>query len=563
MFYYQMEILFLNTMWEKIKNNFTVIALISIVSLSFLLRFWALSTNPPSLTWDEGSWGVNAYSLSTSGKDEFGKFLPLTYLESFGDFKPPMYAYLSVIPVWLFGLNEFSVRFMSAFLGSLTVLLTYFLVKELFYTAKQKENIALVSAFLLSISPWHILLSRAAFEANVASFFIILGVLLFLIATRSERNIKFLLLSLLSFLAALYTFNTSRVFLPLFVFFLFFLKKNILLRFWKKVMLLLILPILLAIPLVLFMITPQAQLRFQEVNIFSDISVIERTNQEMANSGNSFISKIIHNRRLAYAVEYMNHYLDNFNPKFLFINGDGNPKFSIQDVGQMYLWELPFLIVGFLILFRKKDGAWVILPIWILLGVVPAATARETPHALRIETIIPALQIVSAYGIVFMITVINTFIKKEKYRNIIWIGCCLIVVFSLSYFLHNYFNNYPITYASEWQYGYKQAISFTENNKSKYEKIYFTQDLGRPYIYIMLYGKYPVDILQKDADVSREALGFVHVDRLSKYYFPKVLPNPEAGNLYVNVPGKIPGGVKILQTVYFPNGKPSLIMYEK
>ena len=99
--------------------------LILIVVAAIFLRFWNLSSNPPSLTWDEAAWGYNAYSLGIDGRDEFGKFLPLTYLESFGDFKPPLYAYLSVLPVKLFGLTEFSTRFASAFFGVLTVNSTY------------------------------------------------------------------------------------------------------------------------------------------------------------------------------------------------------------------------------------------------------------------------------------------------------------------------------------------------------------------------------------------------------------------------------------------------------
>src|SRR4029079_11354687 len=86
----------------------------AIVFLGGILRFYNLSINPPSLTWDEAAWGYNAYSIGIDGKDEFGKFLPLQYIESFGDFKPPVYAYLAVLPVKLFGLNEFSTRFPSA-----------------------------------------------------------------------------------------------------------------------------------------------------------------------------------------------------------------------------------------------------------------------------------------------------------------------------------------------------------------------------------------------------------------------------------------------------------------
>src|SRR3989338_9833529 len=128
--------------------------LILIILLAAFLRFWQLGENPPSLTWDEAAWGYNAYSLGIDGKDEFGRFLPLNYLESFGDFKPPVYAYLDIIPVKFLGLNEFAVRFPSALFGVLTVLLTYFLVKRLFPQSKQKENYAFVSSLFLAISPW-------------------------------------------------------------------------------------------------------------------------------------------------------------------------------------------------------------------------------------------------------------------------------------------------------------------------------------------------------------------------------------------------------------------------
>ena len=79
----------------------------------------------------------------------------------------------------VFGLNEFAVRFPSALLGSLTILITYFLVKELLMSSeliqtKKRINTnlaALLSAFLFAISPWSLQFSRAAFEGNIGLFF--------------------------------------------------------------------------------------------------------------------------------------------------------------------------------------------------------------------------------------------------------------------------------------------------------------------------------------------------------------------------------------------------------
>lgn len=166
------------------------ILLVLIVLLAAFLRFYNLGTNPPSLTWDEAAWGYNSYTLGLDGKDEFGKFLPITYLESFGDFKPPVYAYLGVIPVKILGLNEFATRFPSALFGVLTVLLTFFLVRRIFWKSEGADYIAVITAFFLAISPWHIMLSRAAFEANVATFFIVLGVFAFLAAVQNTDTRK-------------------------------------------------------------------------------------------------------------------------------------------------------------------------------------------------------------------------------------------------------------------------------------------------------------------------------------------------------------------------------------
>src|SRR3989344_4024704 len=351
--------------------------LILIILLAAFLRFWQLGENPPSLTWDEAAWGYNAYSLGIDGKDEFGRFLPLDYLESFGDFKPPVYSYLAVVPVKIFGLSEFAVRFPSALFGIFMVIITFFLVREIFYKSKIRDETALLSAFLLAISPWHIMLSRAAFEANVATFFIVLGIWLFLLSVHGKRWI--LLFSVVSFVLSIYTFNTARVVTPILVLILTFAFRKELWQRKIETVLAIILGIILILPTLKFLMSPQASLRFKEVNIFSNIGIIENANKQIANDNNSIISKIIHNRRLAFSVEYLRHYFDNLNPDFLFIKGDGNPKFSTQNVGQLYLWEVPFFILGILYLIRKKEGYWWIVPVWLLIGIVPAGAARETP----------------------------------------------------------------------------------------------------------------------------------------------------------------------------------------
>src|SRR3989344_3529076 len=69
-----------------------------------------------------------------------------------------------------------AVRLPAALVGVLTILVVFFLASEL--TGSKK--IAFWSAFLLAINPWHIQLSRTAFEGGIGVFFFSLGLLFFL-----------------------------------------------------------------------------------------------------------------------------------------------------------------------------------------------------------------------------------------------------------------------------------------------------------------------------------------------------------------------------------------------
>lgn len=76
------------------------ILLVVVVLLAFFLRFYQLGETPVALNIDEVAIGYNAYSILQTGKDEFGKVLPVVF-RSYDDFKPPLLIYLTVLPVAL------------------------------------------------------------------------------------------------------------------------------------------------------------------------------------------------------------------------------------------------------------------------------------------------------------------------------------------------------------------------------------------------------------------------------------------------------------------------------
>ncbi len=318
-------------------------------------------------------------------------------------------------------------------------------------------------------------------------------------------------------------------------------------------------------PLAQFLTSPQARLRFYEVNIFSDISIIEKTNQEITNDDNAWWSKILHNRRFAYSLEFLRHYFDHFNPAFLFIKGDGNPKFSTQDVGQLYLWDLPFLILGILLLFKRREGIWWIIPLWLLIGIIPAGTARETPHALRIEASLPTWQILIAIGIFGLLEYLRKIELKSSLKVLAscFVFSCLILNFI--YYYHGYWTHYATEFSNEWQYGYKEAIYFVKEVQDRYNKIIFTDKLGRPYIYFLFYTKENPENFRQSAKIRREVFGFVHVDGYGKYRFDKDLNSDPAGErtLFIDTPEEVPSNALILKTFYLLDREQVLVAYTK
>ena len=167
------------------------IYLIIIVALAAFLRFWQIDKYPHGFNADEASYAYNAYSLISTGKDEFGHPWPI-HLESFADYKPAGTAYLMLPFIKVFGLNELAARLPSLIFGVLSVLLIYLLVQELFSI----PYFSLISAFFLAISPWHIHFSRGAWETNLATTFLLLGTYFFFKGLSYPKFFVFSIISL-------------------------------------------------------------------------------------------------------------------------------------------------------------------------------------------------------------------------------------------------------------------------------------------------------------------------------------------------------------------------------
>lgn len=473
--------------------------LIGIIILAFFLRFYLLSSVPPSASLDEASIGYNAYSILETGGDEYGNKFPIL-LRAYDDWRPALYVYLVIPFIKLFGLNVLSVRLPSVILSVLTVIATYFLVKELFSSSKNKIFFAILSSLLLAISPWHIYISRLGHEVNAGLSFAVFGILFFLKAVNNKKSL-FLILSSIFFALDLYTYQSQKVFVPLIIIVFGFVYKDFLFKMKKGALISFIFGITIIFPITLATLSPQGLIRFKGTSAFGEEAFYKESAEKILkykNKGN-FLGEVVNNRRLVPFKIFISNYISHFDFKFLFLNS-GNESFKAPNVGLMYLWEFPFAVLGIVFLFKKQDKKTRLLLIsWPLIAFIAPSLTTGSPHAMRAFNVLSVPQIFAAIGIVEVIDSI----KKSKFKNLLngfYMSISVAVVISLLIFYKHYFYSFPKNQSSSFQYSLMNSIRFVLNNEKSYDKIVFSNknNLYQSYMFYLFYGKYDPFVYQKD-----------------------------------------------------------------
>lgn len=447
-----------------------------IVGLALVLRLYQLGSIPVSLYWDEVSIGYNAYAIGETGKDEYGTAFPLIF-RAFDDYKLPGQVYLTVPFIKVFGLTEQAVRLPAVIIGALTVLVTYFLIKGLL---PKKEKLALLTALLLAISPWHLLFTRASFEAGSGLFFIVLGATLIL--TKKKGAI---FLGAIVFALSAYFYRSAQIVAPLLLVGLVVFTKK-----FKLGLAALTLFIVLSGPIVYQTFIGVGNTRINQVGVANE--TFDQTVESarlIEESGNTPLARIIYNRRLVYAGQFVKNYVSHLDPYYLFIHGDPFARHRTAGVGILFYWEIVAIPLGIWALKKKA-----VLPLyWWIIALIPAALAMPTPHALRSLNALPIPQLLSAAGVIFLV-------KKTKLVG--QIVACLLVTVCCYYVLQQYFVASPGRYSFAWGHPYKELVQIisTKQQMEKYDKVVVTGYNWQPYIYFAFYEKWNPQEFQQNGN---------------------------------------------------------------
>lgn len=486
------------------KTKFSLI-LLFVFALGLALRLFFLGEIPAGFHRDEAILGYNAYSILKTGRDISGNFLPF-HLKSF-IYSPAGYAYFSTPFIKVFDLSAFSVRFASAFFGSLTILLVYYLVFEIAQVAIRTDikKLGFVSSFLLAISPWHINLSRTATENTLVVFFITLGILLYLY-WRKNNNLWFLFYSFASFAVTLLLYQAPRAFLPLFIPFLMFCFPPLSIDKKKIKILALFFTAGIIIPLTIILASKNLSLRLRTVSIFAtsetQLVIDEGLREDGVVKIRPLVARVFHNKLGGYFMQISKNYFSHFSYNFLFTEDSLPIRYRVPGMGLLYIFELPFLVFAIWNLLRAPSRIGMFLLGWVLLVPVGSAlTFDDVPNLQRTLLVFPALSVISAFGIYQFADFLKRNLPNFFYPVLVLLA--FVVVYNFSYYLHQYYIHQPQHRPWYRQEGYKELVEKVNKLLPPYKKAIITNSESAPSIFFLFHTKYDPYTFQQETKGRR------------------------------------------------------------
>lgn len=401
-----------------------IATLILIIILGFLLRLAYVTQVPPHLSNDEISIAFDAYSLLKTGRDEHNHPLPISF-ESHGDYKAPVYHYLLVLPTLIFGNSPLTAKLPSVILGSLTILIIFYLC--LLITNNYK--LGLLASAILALSPWHIYTSHMVLETNVALFFLSLG--LYLLLSNKLYSLSPIFLSL-----SMYSYHTEFGLVPLLI--LGKLSKKFLIIFF-----------ILTSPLFF--------------NYFAHLGTSARANVEVIwnDPGVKTPAQI--------TSVFISNYFTYLNPGYLFFTGLGLFPQSHPYQSGLFLWPLclPFFIGIFRAKKHIRPKYYLFFIYWTLVSpVIPALTHGGNSLLRNLVSILP-YSILIAIGLYHLLRQF-----KPLYLSITTLSLTVFILFYSVFIFH-----FPGVTAASYQ-GYRPIAEYISRHPGQYSHLVVDDHYG-------------------------------------------------------------------------------------
>lgn len=489
---------------KKISKETLVV--IVIIILGCLFRIVGITNYPNALNADEASSGYEAFAISNYGIDRNGHKLPV-FLESWGSGQNALLSYLAIPFVRIFGLSIFSIRFPMVIVGSISLVVFYFLLKRLF-----NKKTAMIGLLFLAICPWHIMKSRWGLESNLFPD-LILYFTFFLVKGLQDKNKLSYYCSFAIAGISSYAYGISYMFLPIFLIPLLFILKIKNEISIKEFFISLLIVILISLPIILFVI----------INTFGfpTLTILCFTIPHLNANRYKIITSIFSNNFFNVSISNIKETI-----KILVFQTDGLNWNALKHFGTIYLFSSIFTLIGLFTplvnkLIAKKENLKIkivtkkdersynwIFALWLLSSFVIAIVCE--PNINRLNIIMFPIIYYTVLGIYYFV----------DYKKIYGILITIIYTIYFGLFIGSYLREDWNSY-STFEGGLAEVFEYVNSLELTNTSIIISNSIKEPYIYTLFYTRYnPYDFSNTVAyRKGTENAEFRIVESFSCYYF--------------------------------------------
>ena len=478
--------------WTDYLTGGQLLLLLAILLLGILVRVAGIGEAPRGFNQDEASAGYDAFAIAKYGIDRNGIHNPV-HLIAWGSGQNAAYSWLCMPFIALLGLSVWSVRLPMALVGCVSLVIFYFLLKNIH---RENKAFVLLGTFLFAIFPWHIMKSRWGLESNLFPDLVLWGTFLLSQYLRKGKS-GYLYTSMFLFGFSAYSYGSAYCFLPFFVLpvgICLLLRKKVT---WKQALACVLVLGVTVLPILLFVFIntfdyPQIELGFLTI---PRLYVNRHTEMASVFSGN-FLESSLKNFRDAL--------------KILVTQEDGLPWNAMPPFGLTYRVTLPLTLWGLVLCLknirkRNAQGPEFLMDLWFAASVVLMFVVK--PNINRINIImIPWMY----YTIAGTVDLAGRIPHGPKAAAVLFSAAFLL-------FAKTYFTDYQSMMEHKFSYGLGDAI--TQAAQAEADRVYVTDKTDMPYIYTLFYTQTDPNVYRSTVRYRTSHVDFEEVASFDRYVF--------------------------------------------
>ncbi len=461
--------------------------------LGAFLRLFLFPEVPPGLNQDEAASGYEAYSLLTTGRDQWGNPYPV-HFPGWGAGQSVLYSYLTMPAVKLFGLQVAATRSTGLILGLLTLPLVYWLASAVF-----DRQTGLLSMLLVAVMPWHVMMSRWGLDANLLPVFLLLGCCTFHLATSGAARKVYVWIALVPFALALYAYGLALLIVPFLVAALLVTHRATIgqnLTTWAGSLAIFM---ILSAPLLLYVLKDYFLKQPLWVESLLPFTIPQLPAQRLTQVSSGLFDNVLSN--IVFVLKGYN---------------DGLIWNTYSPFLPLFLIPLPVLAIGLYFLLRGGRAALGnIFLVW-LLSCVPLLFAVEI-NVNRGNALFLPIIVLSAFGLKELISRLSS----ARWQRLAAGALSLWIIVGSMSFAARYFTSYADTAAPNFRAGLgvalKQATAMADHD----EPILVTDKIPLDYMNVLYLQAISPTVFHQDVEYSFDRRGLYDVHKVDRFYFNK------------------------------------------